>query len=31
MGLATHVKGKPRGYRSERVAKWHQSRKMAAE
>jgi propionate CoA-transferase len=31
MGLAAIVKTKPRGYRSERVAKWHQSRKMAAE
>jgi propionate CoA-transferase len=31
MGLAAVVKAKPRGYRSERVAKWHQSRKMAAE
>lgn len=30
MGLAAHVKAKPRGYRSERVAMWHESRKMAA-
>jgi propionate CoA-transferase len=30
MGLAAHVNGKPRGYRSKRVAQWHEARKGAA-
>jgi propionate CoA-transferase len=31
MGLYDYVNAKPRGYRSERVARWHESRKMAAQ
>ena len=30
MGLATHVHGKPRRYRSPRIARWHEARKAAA-
>ncbi len=30
MGLGSLVRSKPRGYRSARVAMWHESRKMAA-
>ncbi|HXT04488.1 MAG TPA: CoA-transferase [Casimicrobiaceae bacterium] len=30
MGLAAHVHGKPRRYRSPRVAQWHEARKAAA-
>jgi propionate CoA-transferase len=30
MGLSAHVNGKPRGYRSKRVAQWHEARKGAA-
>jgi propionate CoA-transferase len=30
MGLGSLVRNKPRGYRSARVAMWHESRKMAA-
>ena len=30
MGLAAHVHGKARGYRSKRVAQWHEARKVAA-
>ncbi|MGH8714826.1 MAG: acyl CoA:acetate/3-ketoacid CoA transferase [Casimicrobiaceae bacterium] len=29
MGLAGHVHGKPRGYRSRRVAQWHEGRRAA--
>ena len=29
MGLAAHVHGKARGYRSKRVAQWHEARKVA--
>ena len=29
MGLAEQVHGKPRGYRSQRVAQWHETRKGA--
>jgi len=29
MGLADIVRGKPRRYRSERVAQWHEARKAA--
>jgi propionate CoA-transferase len=31
MGLAEHVNAKPREYRSERIARWYESRKMAAQ
>lgn len=30
MGLAAHVHGKTRGYRSKRVAQWHEARRVAA-
>ena len=30
MGLAAHVHGKARGYRSKRVAQWHEARRAAA-
>jgi propionate CoA-transferase len=30
MGLAAHVRGKARGYRSKRVAQWHEARKATA-
>jgi propionate CoA-transferase len=30
MGLAAHVHGKARGYRSKRVAQWHEARRVAA-
>ena len=30
MGLSAEIHAKPRGYRSERVARWHETRRRAA-